>query len=138
MKILAIDRFGRVIRQLWHGSDGESPLPHADNILYDYDFAGNRITRNISSSVYASDDKDQLYSYDGLHRLVEMKRGKLSGGAIASPNFEQEWSLSQLGNWDNFVEKTSGGVTLDQDRAHNLANEITNITTNTGGLLPST
>jgi len=126
------DRFGRVRRQFWVGSNGGSPVPHADIFWYGYDYAGNRLFRNIEATVYSGDDKYQAYEYDGLHRLSQMERGTWNGSTLNNPNFEQDWSLDQLGNWANFVEKTSGGVTLDQDRSHNLANEITNITTNTG------
>ena len=29
------------------------------------------------------------------------------------------------GNWSDFIQKTSGSTTLDQDRTHNEVNEIT-------------
>src|SRR5690606_37121722 len=118
------DRFGRVKDQFWDGFSGTSD---ADRITYTHDYAGNRLTRDIASSIYATNDKDQKYTYDGLHRLTNFDRGTLSSGSIASPNREQDWTLSQLGNWENFVEKTSGSTDLDQTRTHNDVNEITGI-----------
>jgi RHS repeat-associated protein len=53
-------------------------------------------------------------------------------GVSGTPDFEQDWGLSPTGNWGDFTEKTAGTTTLDQDRAHNLANEVTDITETTG------
>jgi RHS repeat-associated protein len=51
-------------------------------------------------------------------------------GAIDSRNFEQSWTLDQLGNWPTFKQRdtdTGGTWDLDQDRTHNAANELTEI-----------
>jgi hypothetical protein len=51
-------------------------------------------------------------------------------GAIDSRNFEQSWTLDQLGNWPTFKQRdtdTGGAWDLDQDRTHNAANELTEI-----------
>lgn len=34
-----------------------------NQVDYTYDYAGNRLTRNVAAS--ANDTRDQLYSYDG-------------------------------------------------------------------------
>ena len=50
-------------------------------------------------------------------------------------NFEQNWSLDQLGNWPGFKERdTDTGSTwdLEQVREHNAANEITDLDNTTG------
>ena len=44
--------------------------------------------------------------------------------ATSSPTFEEDYTLDQLGNWENLTKKTSGSTTLDQDRTHNAANEL--------------
>jgi len=44
-----------------------------------------------------------------------------------TPAREEDWTLDALGNWAEFVQMTAGSTTLDQDRTHNLANEITEI-----------
>jgi len=44
-----------------------------------------------------------------------------------TPAWEEDWSLDMTGNWTDYVQKTSGSTDLDQDRAHDEANEITEI-----------
>ena len=53
-----------------------------------------------------------------------MDQGTLSGGSITSANFEQDFTLDQLGNWENLTETDGTSTTLDQDRDHNEVNEI--------------
>jgi hypothetical protein len=55
-----------------------------DRFEYTYDYAGNRLSRDIPSAVYSTDDRDQKYTYDGLHRLTNYQQGTLSSGAITS------------------------------------------------------
>ena len=121
-----LDRFGRVKDQYW---DGYNTTADVDRFKYDYDFASNRIYRDIDSAIYSTDDKDQAYTYDGLHRLKTMDEGTLSGSTISTKTFAQDWTLSQLGNWATFKQDDNGNGTweLDQDRAHNDANEISTI-----------
>jgi hypothetical protein len=75
-------------------------------------------------------DHDELYTYDGLHRLTDADRGNLDGtktGLVGgSKNFAHEWGLDALGNWTTFKEDTDTDATweLDQTRAHNKANEL--------------
>lgn len=116
----AFDRFGRTLQTKWYKSSTVK-----DQFDYTYDAAGNRLTRNIPSSLYSTDNKDQAYLYDGLHRLKDFDEGTLSGSSISgTPAREQTWTLDQMGNWSNFITKTGGTINLDQQRAHNDANEI--------------
>ena len=39
-----------------------------------------------------------------------------------------DFTLDKVGNWTDYVIKTSGSTDLDQDRTHNKANEISDIT----------
>jgi hypothetical protein len=97
-------------------------------VTYTYDYAGNRLTRDIPSGLYATDDHDHQYTYDGGHRLTYSKRGTLSSGSIAAPPFQQQWTLDGLDNWSTFQEDTgNNGWDLSQLRSHNLANELTQI-----------
>ncbi|MCA9232782.1 MAG: RHS repeat-associated core domain-containing protein, partial [Planctomycetales bacterium] len=129
------DRFGRTVSQEWEDYGASST---ADQVDYTYDYAGNRLTRDIPASLYSTNDRDQKYTYDGLHRLQTYDGGTLSGSSISgTPVAEQDWTLDQLGNWSNLVVKAAGTTTLDQDRAHNDVNEIDDgsnngITTTTG------
>ena len=80
-------------------------------------------------------DFDELYSYDGLHRLKDMARGQLIAqhSSLSTQNFTQCWSLDPTSNWHGFKEAATGGSwTLDQSRSANEVNEITGITNSTG------
>jgi RHS repeat-associated protein len=117
------DRFGRVVKQQWYDYTGGTAV--RDQFDYTYDYAGNRLSRDIPSSLYSTDDQDQVYVYDTLHRLATFDEGTKSGTSISgTPVREQDWTLDQLGNWPGFVVKANGNTTLNQSRAHNSVNEI--------------
>lgn len=129
-----IDRFDRVIDQRWYDYGSSTDV---DRFKYGYDRSSDRtwrenaVSKNLSTPVYL----DEFYTYDGLHRLKSMDRGELNAtkiGITGTPSREEDWSLDPLDNWSNFVQKTSGTTDLDQDRAVNKVNEITNITESTG------
>lgn len=124
----AWDRFGRTIRQQW--IDYTSGTTTLDRIEYGYDYAGNRKWREDFQAAANSKDFDEYYTYDSLHRLKAFDRGNLTGtapnymGIAGTPANEQDWTLDQLGNWTNFVQKTAGTTNINQTRAHNSVNEI--------------
>ena len=121
----ALDRFGRVVDQVWqrYGANPET----LESFRYGYDRAGNRLWRENLKS--ASRDLDELYAYDEIYRLIDAERGDLveqSGQkVIANSTFAQQWNLDGLGNWAGFNEGTAvGNWSLQQTRAANAANEI--------------
>ncbi len=117
------DRFGRTLTHKWE--DYTIGTVTLDQVDYTYDFVGNRLARDIPSSLYSTNDKDQVYAYDGLHRLKTFDSGTLSGTSISgTPASEQDYTLDQLGNWESFVEKIGGTTILNQTRLHNDVNEI--------------
>lgn len=65
-----------------------------------------------------------------------MQRGTLTGspptGISGTPVKEQDWTLDPTGNWNSFVNKTSGTTTLNQSRTQNTVNEITAISASVG------
>ncbi|WP_146602845.1 hypothetical protein [Novipirellula aureliae] len=123
-----LDRFGRTINHLW---DGYNSTSDAVQLKYGYDHAGSRTWREDVIAENNTQNYDELYAYDGLDRLVDVARGEIDGTymSISSKTFGQDWTLSQLGNWSNFLEDSDGNGTddLDQDRSHNEANEIIDI-----------
>ena len=78
----------------------------------------------------------EFYTYDKLNRLTAADRGDLTGtpySGVTNRAFKQEWGLDALGNWADFQEDANGdndytdAGDLDQDRTHNLVNELTGI-----------
>lgn len=126
------DRFGRIKDNYWRDYGGAADV---DRIKYGYDRNGNRLWRENVVARSLGEDYDEKYTYDLIDRLKRMKRGELdSGDNITNKNFEQCWSLDATGNWRSFLEDDNGGGswTLNQQRASNTANEITNITESVG------
>ena len=79
----ATRRFGRIKDQYWDGYNSTSDV---DRFKHAYDYAGNRIYRDIDRAIYATNNKDQAYSYDGLNRLKTFNEGTLSGTTITGFN----------------------------------------------------
>src|SRR5262249_9110776 len=86
-----LDRFGRVLDQLWVIAATGRPT---DEYRYTYDRGGNALTRtNPLAPAF-----NETYSYDGLNRLSTFARG----------DHTQSWALDALGNWTNV---TTDGAT---------------------------
>ncbi len=99
-----LDRFGRVVDQLW-----KTTSTTLDQFQYTFDELGNRLTRDnaVNSSF------DETYEYDELNQLIDFARG----------SHTQEWDYDALGNWQSLT--TDGGD--PEERTHNAQNEITAI-----------
>lgn len=128
-----LDRFGRVKDNRWYDYGASTDV---DRIKYGYDRAGNRIWRENVVATSLSKAFDELYSYDGIHRLQDMQRGTLNSGhtALTSETFAQCWTLDATGNWSGFRQDDTGDGTWDlvQARTANTVNEITDITNSVG------
>jgi hypothetical protein len=138
------DRFGRIIDLLWAkygaGSSSSSSSGGPGNDLvhleYGYDRASNRTYREDLVAQAYDKDFDELYEYDGLHRLKKFHRGRLTDDdqTITSPTLQQGWVLDATGNWRNFTQNDQADPdqTLDQQRLANRVNEITQIARTVG------
>lgn len=92
------------------------------DLKHGYDTASNRLYRRNEMS--SGSTHSQLYTYDNLQRLATFAQGALNStnDNIATATQSQDWALDATGNWKNFTQQTPG---LNQQRAHNTANEIT-------------
>jgi RHS repeat-associated protein len=128
-----LDRFGRVKDNRWYGYGTSTDL---DRIQYGYDRAGNRIWRKNTVAAAMSKEFDEIYTYDGVHRLKDMARGLLNTNrtALTSKTFAQCWTLDSTGNWSGFREDDTGDGTWDlvQARTASAVNEIAGITNSVG------
>jgi len=80
---------------------------------------------------------DVAYTNDGINRLTKAEEGTWGGSSISSRTREQNWTLDQVGNWDHATLDRNGNGTFgeiadeyDDDRTHNVANELTARDTN--------
>ena len=74
------------------------------------------------------------YAIDGLNRVTQADEGTFSGGAggrISNRTRQENWVLDQVGNWDLNQLDLDGDLNfneageLNDDRTHNVVNEIT-------------
>jgi len=122
----------RVKDQLWR--DYGAPADR-DKFTYTYDRNSNRLYRENTGTA----DLDELYAYDNLNRLTTFHRGDLDGDkdeiVVADREYGEAWDLTAVGNWEDYQidhdgdgDYDDGAGDLDQDRTHNLVNEIWNAT----------
>jgi len=128
-----LDRFGRVKDLVWRNDGTDTD---AVRIQHGYDRASNRLWRNDPVAASYGKAFDELYTYDGLYRLVKMQRGTLNSNhtAVTNSTFAQCWTLDETGNWQQMRQDDTGAGTWDlvQTRTANPVNEITAITNSTG------
>lgn len=110
-----LDRFRRTIDHRW--IDYSTGTVDVARIQYGHDSNSNRLWREAPVADANSVDIDELYAYDGLNRLVSTERGELNGAKddISTLAFGQDWTLEQLGNWENFQQDDDGNGTPDLD-----------------------
>jgi len=98
----------RVKDQLWR--DYGAPADR-DKFTYTYDRNSNRLYRENTVTADLDGDKDEIL--------------------VADREYGEAWGLTPVGNWDGFEDDAGPGdgdyvdaSDLDQDRTHNLVNEI--------------
>jgi hypothetical protein len=129
-----LDRFNRIIDQCCQNSITGTPAD-IDRYQYGYDQNSNRLWKGNVVAHAAGVYLDEAYTYDNINRLAEMQRGNLSSGSITgTPVREMDYTLDPTGNWSRYLTKTSGTTDLNQGRASNTVNEITNINASTGSI----
>ena len=119
-----LDRFNRVVTSKW-----------TKDLATDRDFYRVDLGYDRNSNIVSAEDQvhagfDVLYTNDDLNRLVRAEEGTLSGGSITSRTRDQQWTLTQVGNWDvDKVDLNGDGDFLDAEeledaRTHNAVNEL--------------
>lgn len=116
-----IDKFGRIVDLHWKKDSGGTP--DRVRLQYGYDRASNRKFRKDMIARSIPEPFDELYKYDGVHRLTWFGRGTLDTGdaSLSDTTQRQIWTLDQTGNWTQFDQDSP---VLTQLRLHNEANEI--------------
>lgn len=125
------DRFGRVLDVAWRKTGGAGD--HLDAFSYAYDLNGNRVARNarldlVAGANLTEDNRDQIYTYDALNRLVNADQGTAAAThtTLINTTSTEAWTLDQLGNWSEYQrdDNANGSPDLNQTRTHNAANEL--------------
>jgi len=116
------DALGRTTTSCWTTSQNALDLHY-----YAYDRNSNRTWRTSQGT-----GLNWIYTYDGLDRLDDARRGLGGPGTLTTTNRRKNWeTLDTLGNWKAFnVDRDGAGGAgnweLEQSRAHNKVNEIDN------------
>ena len=107
--------------------------------LYDVDLTYDRNSNITVLDEHVHDGFDVEYTYDDLNRLTKASEGTWNGSSITSKTREQEWTLSQTGNWDvTKLDLNGDGDYVDtdehnDDRTYNAVNELTGRDTDDNG-----
>ncbi len=126
-----LDRFNRVVTDRW-----------TKDLSADVDIHDAAVVYNRVGNVTSVDDKilknssgngvfDYEYEHDGLQRLKDAERGHWNGSSISTKEFEETWTLMQVGRWAECTLDLNGNGTLtdtgdlDETRTYNKANELT-------------
>jgi len=120
-----LDRFGRAADHAWTNPDAGTTL---SRFAYGFDRNSNRLYREDLVAQSQSKNFDELYAYDGLDRLDDMKRGLLNSAhdAVTNVTYSTNWNLDAVGNWSHYTVSQTQGQ-MQQGRQHNKVNEITDI-----------
>ncbi|MEX2219388.1 MAG: RHS repeat-associated core domain-containing protein, partial [Phycisphaerales bacterium] len=132
-----LDRFDRVVTNIWEGSSSAASRAGAANIYnvaLSYDRNSNIVS--VLDSLRTSGGTrvfDALYGLDNLNRLIQTDEGELTSGITTRSRYEQ-WTLDQVGNWSNHKLDLNGDndyldnvppQEFQEDRTHNVVNELT-------------
>ena len=69
-------------------------------------------------------ERGEAYAYDGMHRLIDNKRGPVAGNTVSAPTFLQGWTLDKVGNWTIWNDNGAG-----ETRTHNNHHALTSRST---------
>jgi len=119
-----LDRFNRVTSSRW-----------TKDLATDVDFYDLDITYDRGSNITLVEDniltgRDVQYTNDGLNRLTKAEEGTWNGTSITTRAREENWTLTQTGNWNfrrmdlNGDNNFSDANELDAESTFSKANEI--------------
>ncbi|MBC7819666.1 MAG: hypothetical protein IAG10_22520, partial [Planctomycetaceae bacterium] len=126
-----LDRFNRVLGSTWTKDLGTDRDFYSVSISYDRDSNITDITDNVlKAGVAGNRNFDVKYGIDNLNRVTRADEGTFSSGSISNRSRDEQWTLTQVGNWDREKLDLDGNGTftgsgeLDDTRTHNDANEL--------------
>jgi RHS repeat-associated protein len=131
-----LDRFGRVTSSIWTKDLGTDVDFYDVDVTYDRNSGITLIEDNITG---AGSGWDVEYTNDDLNRLTKAEEGSWSGSAITSRTRQELWTLDQVGNFDVTRLDLNGDNDFtdtgewDDDRTHNVVNELTGRDTDDNG-----
>lgn len=113
---------GRTTQWGYDADDRNTRLNHVNVQAWDYRYTaeGDALVQDDLTTA----DRGEAYAYDGMHRLIENKRGQVAGNTVPAPAFLQGWTLDKVGNWTTWNDN---GV--NETRTHNNHHALTSRST---------
>ncbi|MFM9994163.1 MAG: tyrosine-type recombinase/integrase [Phycisphaerales bacterium] len=144
-----LDVFNRVTSSRWT-KDLATDRDFVDlDIAYDRNSNITRVVDNVHTTGLLGAGNglfDAGYSIDDLNRLFRAQEGNWTGSVIDNQTRDEQWRdatpnamLTQTGNWERYRLNLNGDADftdageLDEDRTHNVANELTGRDTDDNG-----
>ena len=93
-------------------------LNHVNVQAWDYRYTGEGDT--LVQDDLTTADRGEAYAYDGMHRLIDNKRGQVAGNTVSAPTFLQSWTLDKIGNWTTWNDNGA-----NETRTHNNHHALT-------------
>ncbi|MBL9154609.1 MAG: hypothetical protein JNK37_19175, partial [Verrucomicrobiales bacterium] len=118
------DRFGRVQEMRWEKTSGSSII---DGWQWGYNRASNRTWKK---NLVAPSSQDEAYRYDSLYQVLGDALGTLNTNRSAIggvPGEAETFRYDPTGNWLGYRKDEDGAVALDQTRANNQDNQLTQL-----------
>ncbi len=118
------DRFGRVQEMRWEKTADHSVI---DGWQWGYNRASNRTWKK---NLVAATGQDEAYRYDGLYQVLGDALGTLNTNRTAIggiPGEAETFRYDPTGNWLGYRKDEDGAVALDQTRANNQDNQLTQL-----------
>ena len=118
------DRLGRVHEMRWEKTSDNSVI---DGWQWGCNRASNRTWKK---NLAASTGQDEAYRYDGLYQVLGDALGTLNTnrtGIGGVPGEEETFRYDPTGNWRGYRREEDGTLSLDQSRANNRDNQLTQL-----------
>ncbi len=126
-----MDRFNRVTTNRWTKDLATDRDFYDVYISYDRDSSITAVVDNIHVDGSGDGLYDVAYTIDNVNRLTKSQWGDWDGSTLTNEQREKLWTLTQTGNWD-IVQLDleddgdyNGPGEYNDDRTHNIVNELT-------------
>src|SRR5215213_4193414 len=113
---------GRTTQWKYDADDRNTRLDHQNVQAWDYRYTneGDALVQDDLTTA----ERGEAYAYDGMHRLIDNKRGPVVGNTVPAPTFLQGWTLDKVDNWTAWNNNGS-----NETRSHNNHHALTSRST---------
>lgn len=125
-----LDGFGRVVNSTWVKDLATDRAFYDVAVAYDEASSITSIVDAVRTDSGTTRLYDAKYSIDGLSRLTQAEEGYFATGNISGRTRQEDWILSQVGNWKNHKRDLNGdndradANEFQEDRTFNAVNEL--------------